>query len=77
MQVFCDEYHPGEWWSTYWAFVWRDIVLDGSLCRGIRIEAEDVAEESKSAFADLGADGRFFCDGVKFFIFYYFWVFHI
>ena len=48
--------------------MWSDVVTQGSLCRGVWIKAEDVAEEGKSAFADLGADGRFFCDGVKFFI---------
>ena len=28
--------------------MWSNIVLDGSLCRGIMFEAEDVAEENKS-----------------------------
>ena len=56
LQVFCDECHPGEWWSAYWALVWCDVVLDGSLCRVIRIESEDVAKKSKSTFSELGAD---------------------
>ena len=49
--------------------MWGDIVLDGSLCRSIRIEADDVAEESKSTVSDLGADWRFFGDGVQFLVF--------
>ena len=64
-EVFGNLGQPGEWGSSYWAFVGGEVVLEGLLCWCIWVESKDVAEKVESSFFEFLTDESFFGEIVE------------
>ena len=51
-----------------------EVVLEGFLCRCVRVEAEDVAEKVESASFEFLTDGSFFGEVVEILVANFLWV---
>ena len=52
-----------------------EVVLEGFLCRCVRVEAEDVAEKVESASFEFLTDGSFFGEVVEILVANFLWVY--